>query len=78
MGWALIGLIETLQWLPIDSNEYIEINKYFNELIATVMKYQRSDGSFSWQLQAIDGHEDTSASAMIGYALSKYNKMNNN
>lgn len=76
VGWALVGLVDTLQWLDPQSLEYLEINKYYNYLIKSVMKYQRTDGSFSWQLESVEGHEDTSASAMIGYSISKYNNLN--
>ena len=33
------------------------------------LAFQRQDGLFSWQLPAAEGHVDTSASAMIGWAL---------
>ena len=36
-----------------------------------VCKYLREDGYFSWQLSAIEGPKDTSATAMIGYAIKK-------
>lgn len=77
VGWALLGLVGTLQWTAPTTAEYFELDSYFRSLIKSVMRYQRSDGSFSWQLQAVDGHEDTSATAMIGYAISRYNSLNN-
>jgi rhamnogalacturonyl hydrolase YesR len=39
------------------------------------MQYLRSDGSFSWQLQAIDGHLDTSVISMLGYAIANHNNL---
>ena len=34
-----------------------------------VVSYLRADGSFAWQLPAMEGHADTSATAMIGWAM---------
>lgn len=35
------------------------------------MTYQRTDGGFSWQLQAVEGHMDSSAMAMLGVGIQK-------
>ena len=40
-------------------------------LMDEVLKYQRQDGYFSWQLQAMEGPADTSATGMICVALKK-------
>ena len=37
----------------------------YQELCKAVLAYQRKDGYFSWQLQAVDGPADTSATGMI-------------
>ena len=37
------------------------------QLLDSVFSWQRADGGFSWQLQAQEGHRDTSAEGMIGY-----------
>ena len=37
------------------------------QLLDSVFAWQRPDGGFSWQLQAQEGHRDTSAEGMIGY-----------
>ena len=37
------------------------------QLLDSVFAWQRADGGFSWQLQAQEGHRDTSAEGMIGY-----------
>ena len=33
------------------------------------MTYQKPEGGYAWQVQAIDGHLDTSATGMIVYGL---------
>ena len=37
------------------------------QLLDSIFVWQRADGGFSWQLQAREGHRDTSAEGMIGY-----------
>lgn len=37
------------------------------KLLSSIFAWQRADGGFSWQLQAQEGHRDTSAEGMIGY-----------
>ena len=37
------------------------------QLLDSIFVWQRADGGFSWQLQAQEGHRDTSAEGMIGY-----------
>ncbi|WP_026669662.1 glycoside hydrolase family 88 protein [Butyrivibrio sp. AE3006] len=55
----------------IDSKTLDIIKEQFINLVRTTLSYQRLDGGFSWQLQSIEGEPDTSATAMIGYALAK-------
>lgn len=43
----------------------------FVSLTDAALAYQREDGSFSWQLQALEGPKDTSATAMICAAVSE-------
>lgn len=40
-------------------------------LVDVVLEYQRQDGYFSWQLQALEGPADTSATGMICTALKR-------
>jgi|GEM_PF-3442519 len=75
IGWLLNGLTESLNWLEPLSDEYREVESYLKNILNETFKYQRSDGSFSWQLQAMEGHLDTSTTAMIGYSLARYNNI---
>lgn len=64
-GWLLRGMSGCMK------TEYGrgKIEKPFTGLLDAALKYQRSDGSFSWQLQALEGPKDTSSTAMICAAV---------
>lgn len=47
---------------------YEECCREYRQLFGTVKPYQKSNGAFTWQLGAIEGPEDSSATAMIAYA----------
>lgn len=49
--------------------EYEELRKAFLGLLEAVKPYQREDGGFSWQLEAMEGPADSSATAMIARAV---------
>lgn len=68
-GWVMKGLSESLPWILPEEKGYQELLTLFHRLSAAVMRYQRPDGGFSWQLEALEGHRDTSAEGMIGTAL---------
>lgn len=71
VGWLLIGLIDTLEHLSHNHVDYEKLSNKFQDLILTVFKYQKENGAFSWQLQSLEGMDDSSATAMIGYSLIK-------
>lgn len=75
VGWLMIGIIDTLEHLEPNHLEYEKLNTKFNELTVTALKYQKMNGSFSWQLQALEGMNDSSATAMIGYSIIKAIKL---
>ena len=68
VGWLLLGLADSLEFLPPDTDK-MRLTEAFQKLIEAVLPYQREDGYFSWQLQALEGPKDTSATAMIAYAV---------
>lgn len=68
-GWLMKGLAESLTVLPKEDKDYAYLEQAFEILVSKAAGYQRSDGSFSWQLPAVEGHEDSSAGGMIGSAL---------
>ena len=80
-GWLLMGYSEGISHindLDSDKGANPELEKAITDVLAqylsickTAIAYQRPDGGFSWHLPAIEGKPDTSATAMIGYAISR-------
>ena len=65
VGWLLRGMAGCM----ITEYGLERLKDSYIRLIDTVLAYQRKDGNFSWQLQAMDGPADTSATGMICVAL---------
>lgn len=78
VGWLVVGLTETLRWLDPKSDEFTEVEAYTRRMFEVITKYQTTDGGFSWQLQAMQGHLDTSVVSMLGYSLAVYRKLTKN
>ena len=83
-GWLMLGLSEAvLTYSQTDFSEEDQklveegkvITKWFKEMCDTAISYQRQDGGFSWQLQAVEGHIDLSATGMIAYSLNLAQKV---
>jgi rhamnogalacturonyl hydrolase YesR len=70
-GWLLLGMVESLIYLEKENADYDEIKQNFRRLVDKVEAYQREDGHYSWQLSAGEGPFDTSATAMILYAIAQ-------
>jgi len=63
VGWIVWGMAESIIHLPeTDRKPLVPLYK---NLIDATIKYQRRDGLFSWQLQAVEGPADISATGMI-------------
>lgn len=66
LGWILTGLSECVVALSSAFPEEAgRLRDIYEDLLNVCIKYQRKDGGFSWQLQAIDGPLDSSASGLI-------------
>lgn len=65
VGWLLRGMVGCL------SSDYgrQRLETPYRELVKAVLPWQRPDGYFSWQLQALEGPADTSVTAMICAAI---------
>ena len=65
VGWLLRGMVGCL------SSDYgrQRLETPYRELVKAVLPWQRPDGYFSWQLQALEGLADTSATGMICAAI---------
>lgn len=81
VGWLLMGLARSLRSLEKCLAEgkkgaiadvcragYEECGREYRQLLAAAAPYQKENGAFTWQLQAAEGPEDSSATAMIAYA----------
>ena len=77
-GWMLLGLSQSILWISEQSAAQPSFQSAAREgcnrllllqqqLLDSIFVWQRADGGFSWQLQAREGHRDTSAEGMIGY-----------
>lgn len=64
-GWLLRGMNGVLT----AGYEQTSLRDAYKTLTDSVIKYQRGDGYFSWQLQALEGPADTSATGMICVSL---------
>lgn len=64
-GWLIMGASVNAALGKSDEESFSQ----FRSLCEAALKYQRADGGWSWQLQAVDGHIDLSATGMIAYAL---------
>ena len=65
VGWLLRGMAGCMSTVyGLD-----RLKEAYCNLLDAVLIWQRKDGYFSWQLQAVEGPADTSATAMICYAL---------
>lgn len=62
VGWLMMGMA---YFLTENGEQYDDVRNAFDSLEKNVRKYVGEDGLFSWHITEIDGHVDTSASAMI-------------
>lgn len=69
VGWLLLAMSDSYEYLDGKDQEWIQ--GVYAKLLADSINCLREDGYFSWQLEAKEGPKDTSATAMIGYALQK-------
>lgn len=71
VGWLLRGMTGCM------GTEYgrERLEGFYRELTDSVIKWQRKDGYFSWQLQALEGPADTSATGMICLSIQEGIKM---
>lgn len=67
VGWLLRGMSGCI------TTEYGagRLVEPYRKLVDAVLAFQRRDGNFSWQLQAVEGPADTSATGMICASLKR-------
>lgn len=71
VGWLLVGMSESLAYMGEDRPSYETIKQSYRRIVDKVEAYQLEGGLYSWQLGAKDGPVDTSATAMILYAIAR-------
>ena len=71
VGWLLMGMSETLAYIEETRPGYEIIKQAYRRIVDKVEAYQRENGLYSWQLEAKEGPVDTSATAMILYAIAR-------
>ncbi len=71
VGWLMIGMAESLAYLETTRPSYETIKQAYRRLVDKVEAYQLEGGLYSWQLSAKEGPVDTSATAMILYAIAR-------
>lgn len=75
MGWYAMALVDTLEYLPKDSDEYKDLKKILRDVAAGIKKVQDPDTGLWYQVldkgDQSDNWLETSGSAMFVYALKK-------
>lgn len=71
VGWLMIGMSETLALLEESRPSYEAMKQAYRRMVDKVEAYQLAGGWYTWQLPAKEGPVDTSATAMILYAISR-------
>ncbi len=71
VGWLMMGMVDSLIYVDKEAFAYEEIKQAFRRLVDKVEAYQLANGMYPWQLTAKDGPVDTSATAMILYAIAQ-------
>lgn len=78
VGWLMLGMAGVLRELKKEAlgekgkvyqEQLLKLEKAYLRLIQAVKPYQKQNGAFGWQLSAMEGPEDSSATAMIAWAL---------
>lgn len=71
VGWLMIGMSECLAYIAEDTPGYEAVKQAYRRMVDKVEAYQLEGGLYSWQLGAKEGPVDTSATAMILYAIAR-------
>lgn len=68
-GWALMGLIETLKWLPESSSARSELVERLQSLCQTLKRYQHADGLWHTVVTRPETYLESTLAAMAAFAL---------
>lgn len=70
-GWLAIALVDTIAYLPEGSENRTRLETAFKDLLAVIEPHQQESGCWAWAIGVPFAPEDTSGSAMIGYAIER-------
>ncbi len=70
-GWLMMGMVDSLIYMDKESAAYDIIKQAFRHVVDKVEAYQLESGMYAWQLGAKEGPVDSSATAMILYAIAR-------
>lgn len=69
-GWLIMGLSEYVKGSESRKGDSPStLVRWYSELSKALLTYQKPEGGYGWQVQAVEGHLDTSATGMIVYGL---------
>ncbi|TPW21171.1 MAG: unsaturated glucuronyl hydrolase [Elusimicrobia bacterium] len=70
-GWLLVGLTDSLEHIPAGHPDRPELVAGLQKVLSAAARRQGVTGAFAWRLSEPDARHDSSATAMIGYALAR-------
>lgn len=71
IGWLLIGIVDSLEYLKSNTEEYKIIKSFLESFVDNIVKYQSNEGYFTWCLTLDGADKDTSSTAFIGYGIAR-------
>ena len=73
VAWFIIGVLETYKQLPDNHQEKKYLQNILSDLAKTLKKYQKENGSFSWNIFLTDDRSDSSATAVFAWLFKEVN-----
>ena len=73
VAWFIIGVLETYKQLPDNHQEKKYLQNILSDLAITLKKYQKENGSFSWNIFLTDDRSDSSATAVFAWLFKEIN-----
>lgn len=73
LAWFLIGAIETYKLLPEQHKDQLYLRDLLQKIVGNLVKFQKNDGSFSWNLLDAESRKDSSATAVFAWFLKEMN-----
>lgn len=68
-GWAVIGLVELLRWLPAKHPRRAEMIARLEKLMDAIVRHQRPSGLWGEDVATSGSYDETSGSGLILYGL---------